>query len=68
MTLHQYHIHTDVQKISQGHTEGFKVEYEDGYETWCPKDVFERIATNELTEKSNAFWKRYWAQRDKAHI
>lgn len=33
--------------------EGYKVIYEDGYESWSPKEVFERCY-REITEKEKA--------------
>ncbi len=31
-----------IEKGHEPHEVGYKVEYEDGYESWSPKDVFER--------------------------
>ena len=38
-----------IEKGHEPHEVGYKVEYEDGYESWSPKDVFERCY-REITE------------------
>lgn len=38
------------------HTVGYKVVYPDGYESWCPREVFERTSRPVIaTEKSLIF-------------
>lgn len=43
MTLHKFNLEMSKPEISQPFTLGYKVEFNDGYITWCPKDIFERI-------------------------
>lgn len=43
MTLHRYNLLMNKQHISQPYTQGYKLEFEDGYVTWCPKDVYDKI-------------------------
>jgi len=43
MTLHQYNLLMNKQHISQPYTLGYKLEFEEGYITWCPKDVYDRL-------------------------
>jgi len=51
MTLHEYHLDQFPEKvmISQPWTHGYKLTFEDGYISWCPKDIYDRL--NETNEK-----------------
>lgn len=45
-----------VEKGIEPHTPGYTVVYPDGYESWCPKDTFERTSREVIaTEKSLIF-------------
>lgn len=43
MTIQEYNQkHNIVVPANVNATDGYKVQYEDGYESWSPKEVFER--------------------------
>lgn len=45
-----------VTGVIEPDTVGYKVVYPDGYESWCPKDIFERTSRPIIaTEKSLIF-------------
>jgi len=53
MTLHEFHLEQFPNNvmISQPFTHGYKVTYADGYISWCPKDIYNRL--NQTNEKAN---------------
>ena len=42
-----------IEKGREPHEVGYKVVYEDGYESWSPKDVFERCYREVTSEEAN---------------
>lgn len=49
MTQERFKAQKENCECVEGNTEGYKVVYEDGYESWSPKEVFERCY-REITE------------------
>lgn len=42
MTFHEFMNKVKGQQVKHEDTPGYLVEYEDGYQSWSPKDTFER--------------------------